>query len=556
MIFGGSAFSETAFGEQDHVVVDTPAVVSFLADPSAERCLLLEIDSLSLATSGAASGAFSAAAFGEMGFGDDSAGVTGGINTLTWSSHGFISQDTDTPASSWYDGRVKDNIVLERAIIGRGGVGGLSRVTAQISLSNPDGALDTLAADYAIDGRACRILMGREDEARAVFGTLFAGVVQSVSTSALDGKSASVLTLSLSDGLARLAVPVQSTRYAGSGGTEGGADLKGKPKPRAFGKVFNVTPPLVDSTNLIYQVNSAQINDVTAVRDRGVALTKVAGAPAAGEYQVTVGSGTFKLGATPAGTITCDVEGDASAEGYITTTSEIVRRLLGEVLTSSDIDAASFANLKASAPAPVGVWIGAEERGLDSVVDELLAGVGAFGGFSRAGYFTVGLVAAADGPATASFSEQEIKGIERRPLANIDPLVWSVRVGYQKNYTVQSDIAAGALAAARTFAAQPYRVSSRLDAAIKSRRLLAREYAVDALYRDVADADTEAQRLFDLWSVSRAPFKVRLPPAALICDIGSVVDVQHSRHGLAAGKSTRVIGYSLRGWDVELTVIA
>jgi hypothetical protein len=556
-MFGGASFSELAFGEQDHVIVDTAAVVSFLADPAAERCILFEIDALSLAASGAASGAFSAAAFGEMGFGDDSAGIVGGPVTLTWSSHGYISKSTDTPASVWYDGRVKNNLLIERAITGRGGVGGLSRVTAQITLSNTDGALDGVSNDYAIDGRACRVLMGRKDDARAVFGTLFAGIVQSVSTSQLDGKSAGAMTFSLSDGLARLAVPVQATRYLGTGGTEGGDDLKGKPKPRAHGKVFNVTPPLVDSVNLIYQVNALQINDVPAVRDRGVALTKVAGAPAAGEYQVSAGAGTFKLGATPAGTITCDVEGDSSAEGYVTTTSDIVRRLLGDTLTTSEIDSASFANLKSSAGAPVGIWIGTEERGLDSVVDELLAGIGAFGGFSRSGYFTVGLVAAPEGASAASFTESEIKAIERQPVpAGLDPLVWRVQVGYQKNYTVQSDIAAGALAAARTFAAQPYRVSTRSDSAVKSRRLLAREYVTESLYRDVVDADAEAQRLFDLWGANRAPYRVKLPPAALICDIGSVVDLRHSRHQLANGKATRVIGYSLSGWDVELTVIA
>jgi hypothetical protein len=229
-----------------------PAFDTFLADPSAERCWLLEIDALSIApvTDGSqASGAFSDAAFSEVAFSEgDSGGADSG--TLYYSSHGFTSQAADMPARTWYAGRLAEDVVVERKIYGRDGIGGLTRTFADCALVNADGGLDALQTNYALDGRPARLLIGRPTDARSAFNLVFSGVVE-----LLDQADASRMRLRLSDGIARLAVPVNSTVYAGSGGLEGGADLKGKPKPRCWGNVQNLSAPLVDSANLIYQVH-------------------------------------------------------------------------------------------------------------------------------------------------------------------------------------------------------------------------------------------------------------------------------------------------------------
>jgi hypothetical protein len=171
-MYGGYGYGELAYSEQDHVAVDSNASFdAFLALVTAKRTWLLELDALSLASSDALSGAFSGGAFDDLGFSDAAAGaVTGGVQTQRYSSDGYTSKTGDLPAYTWYDGRITAGPTVQRRIAGRNGIGGLTRVFAEISLDNTDGALDLLTRNYALDGRAVTILLGRPTDARSAFG--------------------------------------------------------------------------------------------------------------------------------------------------------------------------------------------------------------------------------------------------------------------------------------------------------------------------------------------------------------------------------------------------
>lgn len=542
-----------------------PTFAEFLADVAAERCWLVEIDALPIAPLPVESAAFGDGAFCEFAFCEDAPGNHGGPVTLAYSSHGFTSRSTDTPASTWYDGRVGDDIHVIRRIVDReDGFGGLALCFAEVNLVNNDGELDELVDDYAIDGRAIRILVGPPAAARADFGSVFTGVVKTAAIGEQD------VRLSLSDGSAVLEHPINRIAYAGTGGLEGGADLKGKPKPKAWGHVFNVPAPLVNSTLLIYQVHDGLVSDVPLVWDRQIALTKGADyasqteletvAPSAGQFRVWKAGGCFRLGSTPAGLVTADALGDASGAGYINMTGDIVNRVLIDqaLLLSAQIDAAAIAQLNVDAPAEVGIWTGTEVRSIGEVVGQLLAGVGAFGGISRTGLFTAAVIKAPSGVSAASYTEEDILTLEREPLPPaVDPLIWRARVAWQHNYAVQADLAAGVTAARRTFAVEPDRLAERSDSTVRSRRNLAREYGPTGnLYALEADADTEAVRLMGLWSVKRGMFRAELPPAALERDIGEAVTLTHTRFGFSAGKQARVLWHEVRGAAVILKVFA
>jgi len=550
-MYGASAYGEFAYAEHDHVAADDSAFRAFLARVTAARCWLMEIDALSLAASPAVSGGYAGSAFGEAAFADDAAGTTGGLVTLRWATHGYTTHTADTPASTYYDGRLTGAFTVDRAIVGRDGIGGLARVFSDVTINNADGGLDALLRDYAIDGRPVRLLVGDVDAAYGTFGTVFSGVVETASIA--EGTA----QVRCTDGLSRLALPIQATVYAGSGGLEGGDDLKGKPKPLCYGEVKNIRPPLVTAASLIYQVHNGAITDVAAVRDRGVALTRVLGAPAAGEYQPDLVNGTFKLGATPAGEVTCDVQGDTPTSGYTNHTGAIVQRILATRLATSDIDTTAFANLFSALSAEVGIWIDTEDQMVTDVLDELLGGAGCFGGFTRQGVFTIGQVSAASGAPVLELDSADILSIAREPLpAPLEPIAWRVQVGWGKNYTVQSDVAALTTAADRTFGAQPQRVAANSDATIKSQHLLARDYGpVPSLYRDQADAETEAARLFGLWGARRAQYRVLTHIEGMVADIGSVIKITHPRHLLINGAAARVVGQAINGSVVELRVI-
>jgi hypothetical protein len=543
-----------------------PAFDTFLADPSAERCWLLEIDALAIApvTDGSqVSAAFSDAAFGEVAFseGGSTADESG---TLYYSSHGFRSQAADAPPYTWYAGRLSDDVVIERKIYGRDGIGGLTRVYADCSLLNSDGGLDTLQASYALDGRQARLLIGRPTDARSAFNLVFSGVVEVV-----DSADANYLRLRLSDGAAKLGVPLNSTVYAGTGALEGGSDLKGKPKPRVWGSVLNLGAPLVDSALLIYQVNDGAINDVPAVYDRGVVLTKGAdyvsqadmqtNAPTAGQYRVWKAGGFYRLGSTPAGTCTADVLGDASGAGYVSTTADILQRiLLLAAIDSSLVDAAALTQLNVDAPATIGIATLTESKTVEDLVEALLAGIGAYGGFSRLNLFTAAVFKSASGAPADSYTEQHVFDIRRDPLpAAVEPAVWRARVGYQHNYTMQTDLAASVTAARRAFAAEADRVEPAQDLTVKSQRLLAKEYGPTGnLYSLQADAATEALRLLNLWKTAPGFYWVRVAPIALARDLGDVINLTCSRYGFAGGKLARIVAHKVAGSVVELTVLA
>lgn len=553
MLYSGQSFGEFAFGEHDFAPPGESAFAAFLREVTAPRCWLLEMDAFSLATTSDASSAFGDAGYGELAFSDDAPGTSGGVRTLRFSTHGYTSHHSDSPAAVWYEGRLTEEINVDRRIVGRDGLGGLARVFADASLIALDGGVDDLLRDYSLDGRPARILLGRPTDSLAEYGVVFRGVVAAVSI------SLERATVQLSDGLALLDRPIQENLYAGTGGLEGGADLAGKPKPLAFGRVLNIAPPLVDAVNLIYQVHDGPIQDVTAVYDRGVSLTRVDGTPAPGEYSVDVSAGTFRLGAAPAGTVTADVLGDASLSGYVESTAQIVLRILATraQLTSSAIEPLSFTVLDTDVPAPVGIWVGLEPRTIADVVDELLAGAGAFGGFDRLGRFGVGRIRAASGVEAADYTSEDIVVIEREPLPPaIEPVVWRAIVGYRRNYTVQTDLAASVPAAHKTFAAVAYRSALAEDDAVRTRYVSAKTLGpIESAFADAADAQAEAARLLGLWSKRRSLLRIRTQAPALLRDLGDVVLVCHPRHGLQNGALGIVVSHAFRGGAVEMGVL-
>src|SRR5690606_4256550 len=127
------------------------------------------------------------------------------------------------------------------------------------------------------------------------------------------------------DPQARLDHPLQHQLYAGTGSGEGGDDIKGRPKPVALGWCENVPAVLVDDVNLVYQVHFRGVESIAAVRDKGVTLTAasdradyaalVGATIAPGAYDTCLAEGLFRLGASPEGRITADVEGDTGASG-------------------------------------------------------------------------------------------------------------------------------------------------------------------------------------------------------------------------------------------------
>lgn len=449
--------------------------------------------------------------------------------TVRVSDHGLVTGSGDSPAKTLYEARIVEPISFERSMFSAGKIGGLSTTNfGTLVLGNIDGGLDAMAG-YAFDGRAVIIKIGSDTDAYSDFTTIFTGTADSIEF------DDALIAVRLKDKQLLFETPVQGTLYAGSGGTEGGDDLKGKPKPLTFGKVNNITPVRVDVANAIYQVHDGQIEAINAVYDNGVLVD-------AADYTNDLTNGRFTLDSVSTGTITADVQGAKPSGSYKSTADQIIRLLVttyGGLADPGDLDTASFTALNTANSNVVGIYVSSATT-MQAVLDAIANSVGAFYGFKRDGDFQVGRVEAPAVSADAAFTAIEI--IELQRLATAIPPYRTV-VDHTLNFTVQtsSTISTSTTAARRTFIENKYRNETNTAAGVQTIHPEAPTLAVTTLLTTAANAATEAARLQTLFGADRDFYKVKLKTQPFTLELNDTVEITFARYNLTSGKKFRVI---------------
>jgi hypothetical protein len=449
------------------------------------------------------------------------------------STNGYISHSSASVPSTAVLPRVRQALDFSRSLAAGERFGGPVQSVGEIVLENADGYFDGTLTGYAIDGRRVRVKMGGPDFAYDDFGTVFDGTAKEWVYTETE------IRLPIRDNLELLNVPIQTTVYTSA---TGGNAFAGKPQPLLFGKVFNITPPLKDPVGLVYHVNSDGSTIVSTVYDQGVALSAVVSSPAAGQYSVDASAGTFTLGGSPAGIITCTARGVASAS----TTSDIVQRICENYagLAQSSLDLGTFQDL--SNQSSIGIWIGPEQRSCLDVIGEIMYGVGGWFGFNRAGKLQVGILEApASAVSQGTFTQTDILAIERVSLpSEVSPPNFQRRVGYQRNYTLQSTDLAGSVSdERRAFLREEYRVAISTDTNIKSTHLLATDPPiVRGLFTEQTDAQDEADRLLTLYKADRSHYRVTIKGRSFGLDLGQTVQIVYPRWDMTDGKYFVIVG--------------
>lgn len=371
-----------------------------------------------------------------------------GVKTLYYSTRGYTSLPTDTPANQFYDNRVVQAGNYEQSMFQPGKTSGISQVGfGEVRLANSDGALDHLI-DYGSDGRII------------VFKIITALGILLLPACSMEQPefNNSEITVRIKDPQMVFNAPIQPTKYLGNNalplGIEGADDIKGKPKPLSFGKVFNVTPALVNTSMLIYQVHESTAT-VPAAYDKGVELLQGADyadqvameavSPQPGEYRVCPTLGCFRLGASPVGQVTADViEGATSADR---TAAQVAKRIAARVISAGDISTADVTALDSANSAEVGIYINAESTVL-SALDQVLGSVGAWYGFAADRNLRMQQFTAPVGPPDVTLGPNDFRSLDR--IASNDAgrgvPTWRVNLNYAKNYTVQTSDLAGVIA--------------------------------------------------------------------------------------------------------------
>ena len=462
--------------------------------------------------------------------------ITGTETAVYASDSGFVTGAGDDPSHTSFPARLIQPLRTQARLFNGAEPDGRSSATAgDIVVANGDGDMDTWLT-YAWDGRSVQILAGDRDDAFADFGVIFDATAAGITWD--EGE----IAIRLRDRRELFDVQIPAARYAGTGGREGGGDLAGQPKPLAFGTVRNIRPLPINASALVYQVHDGTVRAIDAVRDQGVALTAAGDVSSVfsttvsgGKFITELSSGLFRIGSSPNGTVTADVQGDATG-GHVSTTAAIARRIAtsrigSNALTDSDVDldTGSFTNLDLAQPATIGLYVDSL-RNAGAVLDDLLAGIGGFWFFNRAGQMAVGRLLEPT-VSDATLTERDVDALER--IATETP-IWKWSLGHRRVWQVQrdDDLAGSVSATDREFYEQDLRVKSATDTTVRSRHRLARDRQADALIDLAADAQTEVDRLLALHGAERDRYRVSVPDARFGRFLGDTVTLDLDRFSL------------------------
>jgi len=410
--------------------------------------------------------------------------------------------------------------------------------------------------DYLWDGRSVEVLLGAEGFDIDEYVRVLYGTAEDIT---YDQRKLSVVFRGKE---ALLDKPVQETLYAGSGGLEGGTDLEDSPKPLTFGLVENLTPVLVDRTNLIYQCNDGPINAVFEVYDGGSPLTNVgdiaditAATVPAGYYRTQITGGYIRLGAAPEKALTMDVEG-ATTGGYAETAPDIIYRLCisHTDLAEADLNMWSFFTARLdSRRATCGVYITGQT--VQSVINELMASIGGAWTFNREGLLTLGVFRLRKSVGTITENDI-VKGSFRREKTA--PPSWQRKIGYGKSWTVQKDdqFLGATEDDQKEFASTEYRYAVSEDSDIKTPHAGARIVEKNTLINGEAQATAESVRQQSLFGESSDRFNLIAKRQQFKYNVGETITIDYPRFdfpqdmlvlGIRENTSTRQTTFRLWG---------
>lgn len=472
-------------------------------------------------------------------------------------------------ASGFYEGR----------IIGKGGLQVLRTIFSGGNFGMGDiryGLLDVVNNDAALDewltygwGRTATLKLGDSDANYSTFETVL--------TATIDGMTPANNVFSLqwtARYLPLLSNPVVNQYFLGnnadspSTGLEGGEELRGVAKPRAKGKLRNITPVMINTAERLfawnYDKNGAALatHAVDAVYYRGVSYSLGsdyanstllrASSPSTGQYNTCLAESMILVGGSQTlnGDVTVDVTIEATASNRYAG-SLLQYFMLDAGIDSGDVSSADVTALNAEAPYEMGIYIQTETY-LDAC-NAIADSVGAWYMPDRLGVFRMAQINAPVGTEDIKFVRFDLDTVadtttfellSLKPVASTDFIVPAkeVQVGYQKNWKVLTggDIAASVSEAERQFFTNEYRYTDLVtDAGNAAKYLNAKSLTFNTLLYNKADADDMAQFFADIFAVQRREYDIEVAysgDAITQVDLGKIAKITYPKLGLSAGK--------------------
>lgn len=458
----------------------------------------------------------------------------GGVETTRYlSNKPYVTSATDTPANTAYLPVVAGGVEFTEKLSLDGST---SMSYGDIELHNVNGERDSWLTDIWRN-RSIKVYMGDVRWTRSQFVMIFNGLVFDV-----DSRSREKINLKLTDKLQRLNNPITENKLGGTGQT------KDTLIPLCFGECFNVTPLLTNAATLEYQVHDGAIERIIEVRDNGVPCG----------FTEFIATGKFKLNQSPVGTITCSVQGDKYL-GYINDIGSIIERivtgfgLVGQKFTGADIDSTKLAAFKTANTAPVGIYI-SERTNILEACNQLAASVGARVAMSRGGLMSLIKI---DLPRSDAGTTVTASDMKERSLSIIElpEVVASSKVGYAKNWSVESNIQTGIPADHVAMFGQEWLTVTASDSTVATNYNLFKDPTMEeTLLLKGTDATTECNRRLNLYKTQRKVVQYEGYPHLLTEALGNTQTVKHSRFGLSSGVAGQIVSIQTNWLNPKVTM--
>lgn len=314
-------------------------------------------------------------------------------------------------------------------------------------------------------------------------------------------------------------------------------------KPICFGEVHNILPLLTEPTLLQYMVNSEEVELIIEVRDNGVPVAfDTIGAT------IAIPAGSFRLLKSPVGTVTCSVQGVKKTINISAGTTNIlytntaantiatILKLYGQTLDYTEIDTTSFGYLGTQA---VGVYI-PDRVNVLTICQDIAKSCGLILTTTRKGVLKLVELAP---PTVASIDIKESDMLlNTLVIAQRPEIIAGVKLGYAKNWTVQSLITSLIPQQHKDLYAIEWLESTQSDATVKLNYSVTVEPILENSYLiDKTQADNVAQTKLNLFKVRRKIINMTCTAKFLSVQVGDAVKVTASRFNLNAGAFGRVI---------------
>ena len=334
------------------------------------------------------------------------------------------------------------------------------------------------------------------------------------------------------------------------GGSTANAD---KLIPLCFGEVHNITPLLADPGDLEYKVHTGPIEAIVETRDYGVPVGTTD----------DISTASYELDNSPVGQVTNSVQGDKDGGIYCNTVASLVRRIAtgfgaNPLDDATEIDDDSFDDFDAANDQVVGLYC-SDRMNVLAACQQLAASVGAQVLMSATGKLRIIKIELPPPGTPVEVSEDQID--ERGDISILQrlPVQAAVKLGYNRNYTLQPSLQTGIPAEHKDLYTQEWlTVSASSPTLVTAYKVSGAPIQQDTLLQVTSEAQAEADRRLALWGAQRCIYAYTGLGSQLMLELGQGVTLPTDSRFEVGGTTGQVVGLA-KDWingTVRVEVLA